>query len=62
MEQLNARNDTAKNMCLSLGIGINTVHKLLGSDATSLSLVKFCAIADYLGVSTDYLLGRTDEP
>lgn len=49
-----------KNMLIDCGLGINAMSgmyhgKILASD----SLAK---IADYLEVSTDYLLGRTDNP
>ena len=41
-------------------MGKNLINKLSnGSDVYSLNLLK---IADYLGCSTDYLLGRVDTP
>ena len=48
-----------KDMLYSCGLGINTVSKIAkGTDILSLNLAK---IADYLDVSVDYLLGRTDK-
>lgn len=44
----------------SCELGVNTVTKMAnGTDIFSQNLTK---IADYLNVSVDYLLGRTDEP
>ena len=54
------RKKSMKNMLYDCGLGINTVSKIAkGTDVLSLNLAK---IADYLDVSVDYLLGRTDKP
>lgn len=42
-----------------LGYGTNTLYRLKRSNPSSKVLKE---IADYFGVSTDYLLGRTDNP
>ena len=42
-----------------LGYGTNTLYRLKRSNPSSKVLRE---IADYFGVSTDYLLGRTDNP
>lgn len=53
---LQFKKSTAKEMLVSCGLGINTLTKMAnGSDVMSKSLAK---IADYLGCSVDYLLGR----
>ena len=41
-------------------LGINTVSKI--SKGTDILTLNFAKIADYLGCSVDYLLGRTDNP
>ena len=49
-----------KSLLTDCGLGINTVSKIAaGTDILTLNFVK---IADYLNVSVDYLLGRTDIP
>lgn len=49
-----------KTMLADLGLGINIVsHLAKGQDLSYCNLAK---IADYLGCSVDYLLGRTDNP
>lgn len=51
---------TVKKILEECELGPNTVTKMTnGTDIFSQNLVK---IADVLGVSVDYLLGRTDEP
>ena len=50
---------TVKDILENCELAINTVSKISnGSDIFSLNLAK---IADYLDVSVDYLLGRTDK-
>ena len=51
---------TIKDMLIELNLGSNTMSnmrhgRMLGSDSLA-------RIADYLNCSTDYLLGRTDNP
>lgn len=41
------------------GIGINTIYKWKNYDPKGTDLAK---VADILNTSTDYLLGRTDDP
>lgn len=60
-------NNTIKNQKISASklladceLNPNTINKI--SDKTGLSSFNLAKIADYLGVSVDYLLGRTDEP
>jgi len=51
---------TLGNMLSELEMGINSIsHLAKGQEMSYLNLAK---IADYLGVSTDYLLGRTENP
>lgn len=51
---------SVKKLLLECEMGPNTVQKLSkGTDIVTQNLVK---IADFLGCSTDYLLGRTDTP
>jgi DNA-binding Xre family transcriptional regulator len=51
---------TLKNMLADCGLGINSLsHLNKGSMIAADSLAK---IADYLDVSVDYLLGRTENP
>ena len=42
------------------GLGINALNQL--TDKKGLSCFALARIADYLGCSVDYLLGRTDKP
>lgn len=57
-EILQSKNIKAKDMLEACGLGINTLSNLNHNKAISFdSLAK---IADYLDVSVDYLLGRTD--
>lgn len=51
---------TAKTMLSDLGMGINTLRQI--ESGRALSYLSFAKIADYLDVSIDYLLGRTDNP
>ena len=60
--KLTAKNSNIKlkDMLTECDLGINTVSQLTsGKDILSKNLAR---IADYLGVSMDYLLGRTDNP
>ena len=54
------RSVTLQKMLSDLGFGINLISQLAhGHEISSINLAK---IADYLGCSVDYLLGRTDNP
>ncbi|GAB5053272.1 hypothetical protein PESHB4_19100 [Pediococcus ethanolidurans] len=48
-----------KNIALELGFGENSLY---GWKTKNPGIDKLQAVADYFGVSTDYLLGRTDNP
>lgn len=50
---------TVKRMLADIGLGSNTIAHLQTSMIAADSLAK---IADYLDVSVDYLLGRSDTP
>ncbi len=49
-----------KDMLNSLDMGINTISDF--SKGQQLSCISLAKIADYLGCSVDYLMGRTDNP
>ena len=51
---------TLREVLTACGLGINTVSKI--SSGTDILTLNFAKIADYLGCSVDYLLGRTDNP
>ncbi len=54
------KNITVKQLLENCGLNINTISEL--SKGKQISYVNFAKIADYLAVSVDYLLGRTDNP
>lgn len=62
--------DIVKELCKKQGISINTLEERVGFSRNSLyswrnsspKPEKLSVIADYFNVSTDYLLGRTDNP
>lgn len=54
-----SKNVTIKQMLEDIGLGFNTMANMKTSIPKADNLAK---IADYLNVSTDYLLGRTDNP
>ena len=62
--------DIVKELCKKQGISINTLEERVGFSRNSLyswrnsspKPEKLNVIADYFNVSTDYLLGRTDNP
>ena len=60
-EILKEKNLTAKNMADSIGISNGNISDWK-SGKSKPSITVLPKIADYLGVSTDYLLGRTDNP
>ncbi|MCM1132828.1 MAG: hypothetical protein NC340_05090 [Ruminococcus flavefaciens] len=49
-----------KNVLSDCGINENTLKRM--SDNRGMSSFSLAKIADYLNVSVDYLLGRTDDP
>lgn len=62
--------DIVKELCKKQSISINTLEERVGFSRNSLyswrnsspKPEKLNVIADYFNVSTDYLLGRTDNP
>lgn len=62
--------ELVKELCKKQGISLNTLEEKVGFARNSLyswknsspKPEKLKAIADYFNVSTDYLLGRTDNP
>ena len=50
---------TLKNMLADCGLNINAINEI--TDKKGLSCFPLAKIADYLDVSVDYLLGRTDK-
>lgn len=59
-EQAKLKGVSIKKLLEDCELGANTVGKMAnGTDVFSQTLAK---IADYLNVSVDYLLGRTDNP
>ncbi|MGG5359389.1 helix-turn-helix domain-containing protein [Enterococcus sp. DIV0240a] len=53
------RGKTPKQVATELGLGENLFYKWKNSSPTA---DKLQLVADYFHVSTDYLLGRTDDP
>lgn len=49
---------TGKEMCKKCNLGINTLSNIRRGDVKSIET--FSTIADFLGVSVDYLIGRTE--
>ena len=62
--------EIVKELCKKQGISLNTLEERIGFARNSLyswknsepKPKKLNAVADYFNVSTDYLLGRTDNP
>lgn len=62
--------EIVKELCKKHGISLNTLEEKLGYSRNALyklktqkpSAERLQEIADYFNVSTDYLLGRTDNP
>lgn len=52
------RGETLKTIAIKLGFGENAIYKW---DAQSPKAENLEKVADFFGVSTDYLLGRTDD-
>lgn len=55
-----AKNITLKSMLSDCDLNVNTLNQI--SDKKGISCFGLERIADYLDVSVDYLLGRTDTP
>lgn len=56
---MNKRSVSQQNLASVLGIARQSISQYLEGN-TLPNAEKICAMADYFGVSTDYLLGRTD--
>ena len=56
------RGITGSKMCDDLGISRSTMTELRKGRAKTMNLEKAGKIAEYFGVSTDYLLGKTPTP
>ena len=54
------RNINAKQMLSDCSLGANAIQQI--NDAKGMASFSLAKIADYLDVSVDYLLGRTDNP
>ncbi len=57
---LKTQHKSTKDMLSSLNMGINAISEF--SKGKQMSCISLARIADYLGCSVDYLLGRTDNP
>lgn len=55
------RGITPAQMCRDVAVGQNTMTELKSGRVKSLSSDKLAKLADYFGVSIDYLLGRVDK-
>lgn len=54
------KNILIRDMLTECGLSINAISQI--TDKKGLSSFSLAAIADYLDVSVDYLLGRTENP
>lgn len=54
------KNILIRDMLAECGLSINAISQI--TDKKGLSSFSLAAIADYLDVSVDYLLGRTENP
>lgn len=59
-DMLRCRNISASKMLLELELGVNALYQF--EQGRVMSSFNLARIADYLGCSVDYLLGRTDNP
>lgn len=59
-QQAKAKKSSMREMLSVCGLGINAVSEM--SKGKAMSSINLARIADYLDVSVDYLLGRTDNP
>lgn len=58
--RIKENNTTQKKVLNECGLSENTLKKM--SDTNGMTSFSLAKIADYLDVSVDYLLGRTDNP
>ncbi|MGO9460679.1 MAG: helix-turn-helix domain-containing protein [Rhodomicrobium sp.] len=61
-EACRLRNMTAEGLCRSIGLGGRRAVELHVAGIKAIDIYRLAQIADALGVSIDWLLGRTDEP
>lgn len=54
------KNINMENMLIECSLGVNAIRQI--NDTKGMASFSLAKIADYLDVSVDYLLGRTDEP
>ncbi len=57
---LKSKGTTRKELCHSLGIGINQIKRWEDNGSIP-NICILSSIADYFGVTVDYLLGNTDQ-
>ena len=63
LDQLAEEKGITRNKILTeSGVGKNFVTNIMGKTKSNPGIDKIQQLADYLGCSTDYLLGRTDDP
>ena len=60
-EAREARNITAAELAEALGINKATIYRYEAAEISKIKLHTIKAIADYLGVNPDYLIGATDD-
>ena len=58
--RLKTQHINTKDMLSDLDMGINAISEF--AKGKQMSCISLARIADYLGCSVDYLLGRTDNP
>lgn len=58
--ELKKQHKSTKDMLLVCNLGINALSEF--SKGKQMSCISLAKIADYLDVSVDYLLGRSDNP
>ncbi len=61
-EACRLRNMTAEGLCRSIGLGGRRAVEPHVAGIKAIDIYRLAQIADGLGVSIDWLLGRTDEP
>ncbi len=54
------KNQSAEQMLKDCSLGVNAIRQI--NDTKGMASFSLAKIADYLDVSVDYLLGRTDNP
>lgn len=62
LQIIKAKGLTEYRVAVDTGISNSLFGKWKARPTSKISSEKLCLIADYLGCSVDYLLGRTDNP